>query len=271
MKRKFNLIIVAILITVTVLAFTGCSIDKLKSAVKEGADILESAYFYDEDTGTYEVVCILENNTMSPLQSGLLESRAFDKDGNRINTVVADGLDGGLCIGYNWLATGEKTAAMLTNAGWEDEEGYDILDHYKEAPDSLEWVESAGMTRKDPNLKPHGLSIKACEYDASKDGWYGDDSVYNVTLHNDSEADYVFNADEFCYETDSIKFSFKIVAVYRNAEGEIKDAELIEYTGNNTPSVIPAGEDVVMQGNSYNRCDDDSLTPEYYVYIDSID
>ena len=269
MKRKFDLIIVTILITVTALAFTGCSVDKLKSAMKDGVDILESAYFYDEDTGVYKVVCIIENNTMSTLDNGILESRALDKDGNRINTVVTDGSDGGLCIGYNWLGTGEKTAGMLTNEGWEDVEG-DILAHYKEAPDSLEWVEAAGMSSKAPNLKPHGLSVKACEYDAAKDGWYGDDSVYNVTLHNDSETDYVFNNGEFCYETDSIKFSFKIVAVYRNADGEIKDAALIEYTGNNTPSVIPAGEDVVMEGNSSYRCEDDSLTPEYYIYIDNM-
>ena len=75
------------LISVTVLAFTGRSAENLKSVVKGGADILETAYFYDEDSGVYEAVCILENNSNKPVKEGLLEATAYDKDGNRIKSV----------------------------------------------------------------------------------------------------------------------------------------------------------------------------------------
>ena len=271
MKRTFNRIITAMLISVTVLAFTGCSAEDLKSVVKGGADILETAYFYDEDSGVYEAVCIMENNSNKPVKEGLLEATAYDKDGNRIQSVKKEGADYYFVMSYNWLSEGEKTAALLTNAGFENEEGMSILDHYTEVPASLEWSAVQGGAEKDSDLAPHGLSVKACEPDTAKDGWFGDDSgVYNVTLHNDSETDYVFNEDEFCYQMDSTLFSFKIVAVYRDSEGEIKDVEMIQDVGLDPPSVIPAGGDIEMEGLSAYKCDDDSLTPEYYVYIDLI-
>lgn len=271
MKRTITLIVIAIMISTTALELSGCSTESLKSVVKNGADILESAYFYDEEKGTYEAVCILENNSSMPVKEAILEATAYDKDGNRIKSVKKDGIDYGFLMSYSWLSKGEKTAAVITNAGFENDEGMKMMDQYTEVPVSLEWAAAQGMTKKESNMVPHGLSIKSCELDTAKDGWYGEDtSVYSVTLRNDSETDYVYNEDDMCFQADTTLLSFEVVAVYRDPEGNIKDVECIQDAGINTPDVIPAGSETVMEMHSLYRCKDDSLTPEYYLYIDSM-
>lgn len=260
--------VVAALICIAALLFTGCDkIESIKKATGTEADILESAYFYDEDTGAYRTVAIVQNNTMNPIKMGFIVARAYDENGERIEHVMDGEMESPLLGSYYWLCIGEKSAVILCNDGYSDDPFFNILSHYTAVPATLEW-ENDGGSRQDPELVPHGLSITGIEpyYDSSV--WFeGDYAEYTATIHNGSETDYTFDDGAFEYIWNGKKFSFNIVAVYRNAEGEICDMQEMQYTGINGMPDLPAGSDTELYVFANHTVKDDSLTPEYYISI----
>ena len=266
--------IVAALVCIAVLLFTGCDkVGDVKSVLKSDADILESAYFYDEDTGAYRSVVIVQNNTANPIEYGFFFARAFDENGERINSVKTAEGDFALMGTCYWLSKGEKNAVIFTNDGIVGDDSFDgmnsILDHYTAVPATLEWEMESG-SRKDPNLLPHGLSLTGIEPYQS-DVWFeGDYMEYMATIHNDSDIDYTFNDDIFEYAGGGKRLGFVIVAVYRDAEGKICDMQEIKYTGLGGMPDLAAGSDTEIYVMADHTVKDESLTPEYYISITNL-
>jgi hypothetical protein len=263
--------IVAALVCIAMLLFTGCDkVGDVKSVLKSDADILESAYFYDEDTGAYRSVVIVQNNTANPIEYGYFFARAFDENGERINSVKTAEGDSALLGTCYWLSKGEKNAVIFTNDGIVDDDNFDgmnsILDHYTAVPATLEWEMDSG-SRKDPNLPPHGLSLTGIEPYVSDLGFEGDYMEYMATIHNDSDIDYTFDDDNFEYAGGGKRIGFDIVAVYRDADGNIRDMQKISYTGLGGMPDIAAGSDTEIYVMANHTVKDESLTPEYYISI----
>lgn len=252
--------IIAAMVFIAVLIFTGCdSIKSIKSMAGSEAEILESAYFYDEDTGAYRTVLTIQNNTLNPIKMGFVKAKAYDENGERIDPVKDEHGNYELLTTYSWLGTGEKTAVIKTNdgfAGNEDVEFSSILDHYTAVPATLEWEAESGA-RQDPNLLPHGLSVT--EVDSP---YY---SQCTATIHNDSEIDYTSDEGSFEFTGDGKRFEFVIVAVYRDDEGKICDAQELNYS--HPGYKIPAGGDAQLGFYANHTVSDESLTPEYYISI----
>ena len=261
MRANKRASVVAALVCITVMLFTGCdSIKSIKSLVGNEAEILESAYFYDEDTCAYRTAVIIQNNTLNPIKMGFVKAKAYDENGEQIDQVKDEHGYYALLVSYYWLGNGEKTAVIKTNdgiAGNEDAEFSSILDHYTAVPATLEWEVESG-SRQDPNLLPHGLSVTGVEPPYC--------SQCTVTIHNDSENDYTSDDGSSEFTGDGKQFSFDIVAIYRDEEGKICDAQqLIEY--GDSECNIPAGSDAQLSFYANHTVSDESLTPEYYISI----
>ena len=270
MRANKRISIVAALICIAMLLFTGCEqIESVKKATSNEADILETAYFYDQDTDAYRTVLILQNNTMNPIKTGFVVARAFDENGERIEEVKDGPYNYALMGTYYWLGTGEKTALIFTNdgiAGNNDFEFNSILDHFTAVPATLEW-EHDGGSRQDPNLLPHGLSLTAIEPYQS-DVWFeGDYAEYMATIHNDSDIDYTFDDNNNEFVGGGKRIEFVIAAVYRDAEGKICDMQEIKCTGLGGVPDISAGSDTAIYVMADHTVMDESLTPEYYISI----
>ena len=272
-KNKWASVIVA-LVCMAVLIFTGCDkIESVKKAISSDADILDSAYFYDEDTNVYRTAVIVQNNTSNPIENGFVVAKAYDENGERINNVMDSGAEQPLMGSYNWLCKGEKTAVLFTNEGFADDEEFDFMNlqsHYTEIPATLEWGNDSG-SRQDPDLLPHGLSVTAVEPYYDSEVWFeGDYGEYMATIHNDSETDYTFDENYFGFDAGDKLFGFDIVAVYRDSEGKICDMQDLQYTGIYGMPDLPAGSDTELYFFAEHAVEDESLTPEYYISITDI-
>lgn len=264
MRANKRASVVTALVCIAVMLCTGCdSIKGIKSIVGNEAEILESAYFYDEDTDAYRTVIIIQNNTLNPIKMGFVKAKAYDENGEQIDQVKDEHGYYALLIPYCWLGNGEKTAVIKTNdgiAGNEDAEFSSILDHYTAVPATLEW-EAESNSRQDPNLLPHGLSVTGVEPPYN--------SQCTVTVHNDSENDYTSDEGSFEFTGDGKQFSFCIVAIYRDDEGKICDVQQLILHGDSDYN-IPAGGDAQLSCYANHTVNDESLTPEYYISITNL-
>ena len=132
-----------------------------------------------------------------------------------------------------------------------------ITDRYEAIPDTLEWKIEDGFTRADPELVPHGLSVKDCVLE------YGDDvsGTYNVTIQNESGSDYTAGSHNTFTSGDK-EFTIAVIAVYRDEDGKIKDA--VEMYA--LPADIPAGSETDLTCVSSYVSEED-YAPEYYIRI----
>ena len=235
------------------LAFGGCSeiYNSDLSPNSEGElEIADSAYFVDKNTGDYSFVVIFENNSSDPIKEGGCSAVAFDEEGSQTMWV-----DYSLGAFFNWLGTGERTAYMFTTAIIP---GESILDRYLSIPDSLEWELEEPVP--DAELPSHGLSVAECTMTGDYDNW----ADYDVTIRNESETDYLYDFQSMMYQSDIADFAIEVVVVYRDADGNIKDAELIPLRPPSQKD-IPANSEATMVGYSNHVCRDENLTPEYYI------
>lgn len=240
------------LILIMMFAVSACSGENDTSTSDGTFEILESAYLVDKDSGDYSIVVIVENNSGNPIKEAICLETAFDEDGKKLDS---DGISAAAT--FLWLCDGEKEAYMYNTA---DVPGSSILDHYETLPDRLEW--KAEQATPDPDLTPLGISIGDCvmveDYDTGAD--------YEITIRNDSETDYHYDAQSMKYLTDVADFNFEVAAVYRDSEGTIKDAVQM----NPRPDLqkdLPAGSETSLTFYSNHVCRDDDLTPEYYLCI----
>lgn len=259
MKRNITAAFISVIMLVSLMLLSGCG-----SAAEKASDlapkslIRESAYFPGED-GAYNVVLIVENNGMLPIEYGIIEGIAKDKDGNPIKSVKDGEETLSFSLSYYRLGKGEKTAICMDSGLQMDS----ILDYFEEVPAKFEWEQS--YVEKGAKIVPYGISVTACE-DVDT-GEYGDEHEFMVTLHNDSETDYVYDHDAVDFIAGDKYFSAAVVAVYRNADGEIKDAVKMDPYEPEAKD-IPAGGDVSMPFHSSHFCEDSELTPEYYFSVD---
>lgn len=215
-------------------------------------DIVESAYLVDKDSGDYSVVVIVENNTGSTIKEALCLETGFDENGKKLNS-------GGIhaAASFAWISDGEKEAYMYTTADVPD---LNILEHYEALPDKLEW--KVTEAKADHDLTPLGISIGECsmveDYDEGAD--------YEITIRNDSETDYHYDAQSMYYQTDVMDFNFEVVAVFRDSEGNLRDAVMMNPRPN-LQKDLPAGSETNMTFYSNHVCRDEDLTPEYYLCI----
>lgn len=259
MRTTKRVSLIAVLICIAMLLFTGCEqIESVKKATSNEADILETAYFYDQDTDTYRTVLIIQNNTMNPIKTGYVTAKAYDENGERIEEVKDGPYNYALMGPYYWLGTNEKAALIFTNDGiaGTGTEFSSILDHYTAVPATLEWESEKGA-RQDPNQLPHGLSVTSVEPPYSSD--------FTVTIHNDSENDYTSDEGTFEFTGGGKRFRLVVVAIYRDAEGKICDAQELKYGGYG--GSLPAGGDGQIFLYTDHTVSDESLTPEYYISI----
>lgn len=265
MRKRITMAVIAALCAAA-LMLGGCStVEKVRKATGKDVDVLESAFFCDEDTGQFKAVVFIENNTLNPIQFGFVEARGYDENDNAIDAVKIDSEENRLSITYNWLCTGEKTVALFTGEGMDDP-FYNINSYFAEVPAALKW--KSGFTSPDPEIVPHGLSVTSCVPDDSG-LLYSDETTkaYAVTIHNDSDADYIYDPDSMQYTAPGHTLDFDTVAVYRDADGVIRDAERIYYVPVAEPGDLKAGSDTVLHCYCADACTDDSLTPEYYISI----
>lgn len=257
MRKRITMAVIAALCA-AVLLMGGCgAVNKVKNVAGKNAELLETAYFIDEDTGIYNVVAIVENNTLNPIELGFVNAKAYDGNGERIESVKTDKGDFGLGLPFYWLCRGEKTAVVETNSGHLDDSNFGMHNHYVDTPASLEWED--GFSGPDPDLVPHGLSVVDCTP-------YGG-GEFAATIHNGSETDYTYDADSSMYSTPDHSFRFDVVAVYRDTDGKICDAVDMMYSAYVGAEDMPAGSDTVINFYSDHVCEDDSLTPEYYICV----
>ena len=87
-----------------------------------------------------------------------------------------------------------------------------------------------------------------------------------MTLHNNSNTDYIRNPDGYGLLVEGTPLSGEVVAVYRDSEGEIKDFTTIGPYADSI-SDIPAGEDATWYCYSNHVCTDEDLVPEYYFSV----
>jgi hypothetical protein len=242
---------------------TGCGSE---SPLKIGAEVTESEYFYDEETGIYTALAIVRNNGPLVLEDHMLTAAAFDDEGNRIKNAVIDGGESPFVANCGWLCKGETTACIDTNAAFADS----ILERYEEVPASIKW--ESEITNYAVKLSPHGLSVKECQLTGTGSYMGEKYGEYEVTLHNDSGNVYTRLSDpdlgSIGYTCESLgkEFDLTIAAVYRDSEGKIADAVLLR-PGEDDSTEISAEGDTKITFQTYNRCDDPDLTPEYYVNI----
>lgn len=215
-------------------------------------DITESAYLVDKDSDDYSVVVIVENNTGSTIKEAQCQETGFDETGKKLNS-------GGIhaAASFAWISDGEKEAYMFTTA---DVPGLNLLEHYESLPDKLEW--RVTEAKADHDLTPLGITVEDCvivdDYDTGAD--------YEITIRNDSERDYQYDAESMYYQTDLMDFNFEVVAVFRDSEGNIKDAVMMNPRPN-LQKDLPADSETSMTFYSNHICRDDDLTPEYYLCI----
>ena len=268
MKRIINRIIIACLICVMLFTFGGCSgTDSIpnvgSSGKKDALEIADSYYYVDKETGDFSFLVVFENNSTDPIREGICTATAYDEEGKSIESIKKAEEEAYSYSDYSagaffyWLGTGEKTAHMFTTDLIPEE---NLLDHYLSIPDSLEW--KINDQTPDPALTPHGLSVAECTMSADYDNW----AEYDVTISNDSGTDYLYDPQSMFYKSDIADFTIEVVAVYRDAEGNIKDAELISFRPPSQKD-IPANSETTMTSYSNHICRDEALTPEYYISI----
>lgn len=273
MKRK-TMMIVAVLLA-AVLLMGGCgAVESVKEATRQDPVVTDSAFLYDEETGVYRTVAVIRNDTPYSFSSGFVLPEALDADGNKMkqkenNEGLEPGqTDIGYALLYSWLCPGETTAVMDTNenllaAGLDSE----LSTYFDTVPASLEWTAKPDYATRDPQLEPHGISVVSCEagenpYAEYYEGEYG---YYEVTLRNDSENTYTFNPGESRYYAGDKPFYFDVIAVYRDAEGTIRDVVRLYYSFEDTMPDLAPGSETKLAFESDRVVDDDGLTPEYYI------
>jgi hypothetical protein len=95
---------------------------------------------------------------------------------------------------------------------------------------------------------------------------YDEGADYEITIRNDSETDYHYDAQSMYYQTDVMDFNFEVVAVFRDSEGNLRDAVMMNPRPN-LQKDLPAGSETNMTFYSNHVCRDEDLTPEYYLCI----
>ena len=258
-----------VVVTATVLLLPGCKvIEKSMKMTQDKGEVLESAYFVDKDTGEYTAVVIIQNNGPSTLRNNWYSANAYDENGDRIEAQSNEYGNYALMGECNWLGSGEKTAIIHSSSSNLSafNEGRSITDYYVSTPEKLEWSADGDFRKEDATLEPHGLSVTDCSL---TDIMEEDNGRYSVTIHNDSNTDYVFDSESYMYKTDKIRFRFDAAVVYRDSDGNIQDGIML----NSDPlqlADIPAGSDVTFTFLSSHVCSDD-LKPEYYLIISDIE
>jgi len=252
MKKIMNKLFVCLTImALTVL--TGCTDTGFFSKSDEKVEVVDSAFLVDRESGEYSIVVIVENKTGNPIKEGFCSETAFDKDGKQMPGQAMH-----VAAPFAWLCEGERQAYMYTTA---DVPGESILDHYETLPDTLEW--EVVQATENQELTPLGISVAECII--SDD--YGDWAEYEITLKNESDTDYGYDMESMYYQSEVADFDLRVVAVFRDDEGTIKDAVLM------TPrpvsqKALPANSEESMVFYSNHVCTDETLTPEYYLSIE---
>lgn len=273
MKKKTPIVVAALCAAVLLLG--GCSaVEGVKQATRQDPVVTDSAFLYDEETGVYKTVAVIRNDTPYSFSLGFVLPEALDADGNKMeqqkdNEGLEPGqVDIGYALLYYWLCPGETTAVMDTNenlvaAGLDSE----LSTYFDTVPASLEWTAKPDYATRDPQLEPHGISVVSCEAGEDPYAEFNEDEYgrYEVTLRNDSENTYVFNPGECRYYAGDKPFSFDVIAVYRDAEGAIRDAEKLYLVFEDTEPDLAPGSENKLIFESDHVVDDDSLTPEYYI------
>lgn len=246
-------IVVVALICMMLFALTACSEGGGSSDSKGKFEIVESAYLVDKDSGDYSIVVIAENSSEIPIKEAFCIEAGFDEDGKKLSSK-----DTSAAAPFRWLCEGEKEAFVYNTS--ESGPGDSLLDHYESLPDRLEW--KVTQTRADPDLTPLGISVVDCatveDYDTGAD--------YEITFKNDSEKDYLYDAASMMYQTEAEDFSVEAVAVFRDSEGNIRDAVQMKPRPNMQKD-LPANSETVLRCYSNHVCRDDDLSPEYYLYV----
>ena len=277
--KKIKLSVLMLTFTlIAAMVLPGCeTIEKTKKLAEKKGDILESAYFVDKETGEFKTVVIIQNNSEEMLLQNLYKAYAFDENGNSIEEYEEEDASG-MTVQYGvsalcyWLGSGEKTALAWTSDF--DISSYDmgnkITDCYKSIPETLEWeltesYDKQLMATWAKSLQPHGLSVKECSVAYAEQGY----TEYEVTLHNDSNTGYTGDSSSrFTTDTGEFQFEFRVVAVYRDSDGNIKDViSMLPMSDQETE--IAAGSDASllcfsMRTNIYDP------DPEYYIYISDL-
>ena len=134
--RRFALLGLILVLAVLCLPACGGS-DGGDAAADEGAiEVVDSYLDVDEETGNYTVAVIVQNNSDTTISESMLESTAYDKDGNVIKP--AEDSEGTMAFypSFGVLQPGEKGAWIETN---EYSDGATIWGIYTGIPDRLEW------------------------------------------------------------------------------------------------------------------------------------
>ena len=275
MKRNKLTALMLALMMAAVMALPGCgTVEETNKQAAEKGEILESAYLVDKETGEFTAVVIVENNAEYMMLENLYVADAYDENGESIEEYQEEEgsitQEHGLSAECFWLDSGEKTALAVSSD--MDISSYNfgnkITDYYKAMPETLEWrlaqsYDKQLMAAWGKDLEPHGLSVSECSVDYSEEGY----SEYVVALHNDSNTGYSCDPStgNFVTDTGEFEFELRLVAVFRDTEGNIKDAiTMVPMSGQE--SEIAAGSDSTLMFYSLRSYAEDS-EPEYYINI----
>ena len=234
--RRFALLGLILVLAVLCLPACGGS-DGGDAAADEGAiEVVDSYLDVDEETGNYTVAVIVQNNSDTTISESMLESTAYDKDGNVIKP--AEDSEGTMAFypSFGVLQPGEKGAWIETN---EYSDGATIWSIYSEIPDRLEWKVTEILTGS--GQEPSGLSAAGAEVTASKTTDSGDIvDTLAVTLQNDSDMDYTFSSWSAPCSVVGGDLICDAVAVFRDESGKICGAAVYA-PDPAAPVSIPAG------------------------------
>ena len=234
--RRFALLGLILVLAVLCLPACGGS-DGGDAAADEGAiEVVDSYLDVDEETGNYTVAVIVQNNSDTTISESMLESTAYDKDGNVIKP--AEDSEGTMAFypSFGVLQPGEKGAWIETN---EYSDGATIWGIYTEIPDRLEWKVS-DMVKGD-GKEPSGLSVAGSEFIASNTNDAGETiDTFSLTLQNDSDLDYTFPSWTQPCPADNGDMICDMIAICRDESGKICGAAMVA-PDPGTQISIPAG------------------------------
>lgn len=231
------------------------------AAADEGMlEVVDSYLDVDEETGNYKVAVIVQNNSDKTIAESMLESTAYDKDGNVITP--AEDSEGTMSFYpmFGVLHPGQKGAWYETT---EYSDGATIQSIYTEIPDRLEW--RVTDIEKGTGKEPSGLSVAGNEFIASNTNDAGEtvDAV-TLTLQNDSDIDYTFPSWTQSFNTEDGDVLLEMVAIYRDENGNICGVDSAEPDEGMQISIPAQGSAAY---DFYSRRPIQGGEPEFYMNI----
>ncbi len=242
------------------LLFAACGADQGASdgTKTKGLEIVEQGFNYDDETGRYSLVCVIENNSDDYISYLLVDPQAYDADGNKINFnsrdyvgfAVTNIAPGDRALGV-WYASAEDFDREIAKGELYPEDYCPPM--WESLPAGVKCeLRPSKIYVADGDEQVHGLSVVSAEYvqntwptieydsaigDNGKYSRHADEiSLFEVTLHNGSEIEHsipLFGNPQFHI-------------LFKDPEGKIIGASpLCPSTDNEDPIVIAPGEDYI--------------------------